>query len=126
MATHAIGNGTRNMLLNVPIDEKNFWGRLAFLAIQLGKAKSVGDFQKQVLEAGLEKMDGDAAFQLRLIRKRYYGTTASLLLGGLMLWQAAAAVVNNDRDAARRTRVVRGLKPVIRKDGGMDFDFCTV
>lgn len=111
MATHAIGTGTANLSINVPVDERDFWGRLAFQAIERGEAKSVGDFQRQVLANGLEAMDPERSLHLREIRTRYYsGALAALMIAASVLtWfgHSTAEPMVRRVSAARAVRIGR-------------------
>jgi hypothetical protein len=110
--TNPIGSGTANLSINVPLDERRLWGRLAFLAIERGEARSVGDYERKILAKGLEAQDPAAAARLREIRSRYYASTlaALLLVSGLSSW------FDRDQQVARRTsctvRIVRVVRAV--------------
>jgi hypothetical protein len=111
--TNPIGSGTANLSINVPLDERRLWGRLAFLAIERGEARSVGDYERKILAKGLEASDPQAAARLREIRSRYYATTLAVLLtlGSISSWFSASS-----GEAARRTsstvRIVRVVRAV--------------
>jgi hypothetical protein len=113
MPTHPIGSGTANLSINVPIDERTLWGRLGFLAVERGEAKSVSDFERKVLAKGLEAIDPAAAARLREIRSRYYaGTLAALLLASVAFpWFGSAA----DDTAARRSSSTVGVRLTVRR-----------
>ena len=66
--THPLGSGTVNIAVNVPTDERSFWGQMAFR-----QGKSVADLQRKYALKGLEIESAEDAAKLRDIRKRYYG-----------------------------------------------------
>jgi hypothetical protein len=110
MPTHPLGSGTANLSINVPLDERALWGRLGFLAVERGEAKSIADYQRQVIAAGLEKTDPTSAARLREIRSRYYaGTLAALLLASACSSWFGVLV-----DTARRSYSTVGVRLVAR------------
>jgi hypothetical protein len=58
---------TETMSINVSREEATFWRKLAFSK----GARSRGTLQKDLLLAGLEKMDLEAAEHLKKIRQRF-------------------------------------------------------
>jgi hypothetical protein len=111
--SHTIGTGTRNLSVNVPTDERELWGQIAFTFVQSGEAKSTGDFLRRVLLRGLEATDKRSAAKLKEIRVKYYAGTLTLLLAlsTLLSWVDSFAVTAL-RAGAQRVKVVgrRGPK----------------
>jgi hypothetical protein len=95
MSTNAIGTGTCNISINLPVDERSILGRLAF---RMG-FRSVGELNRHLIEAGLEKVDPQAAQEVKEIRRRYYGAA---MLGAFLL-----AVVWGHDEARRPSSRVR-------------------
>jgi hypothetical protein len=110
MPTHPIGSGTANLSINVPLDERALWGRLGFLAVERGEARSVGDFERRVLLKGLEAVDPEAAAKLKEIRIRYYaGILAALIVASL-----CSSWFGGDSATARRSPSTVGIRRVVR------------
>lgn len=103
MATNAIGTGTANFPVNVPVDERDFWRDLAARS----GAKSSGDLLRRMLLRGLEAHSKRDAETLREIRRRYYG--AALLALGLWIAVSGASEAMRPARACRitRTRTMR-------------------
>lgn len=101
--TNAIGTGTANLSVNVPIDERAELGRLAF---RLG-FKSTGHFLRALVLKGLEQEHPDAARRVKEVRRAYYG---SVMLGVFL----AAFVLGHDdlRRPSRRNRMEESREEV--------------
>jgi hypothetical protein len=114
MSTHALGTGTRNLSINIPVDERDELGRLGFQAVEQGAARSIGDWLRSVLLAGLEHENPKAAAKVRQIRRQYYGTAALLAVLAWGSWQAAQP--GNRMEPLRRatTRISMTLRVVRR------------
>lgn len=67
--TNAIGSGTVNIAVNVPRDERDLLGQIAFRS----GARSVGAFLRRCVAEQLEREDPASAARLRQIRRQYYG-----------------------------------------------------
>jgi hypothetical protein len=74
--TNAIGTGTVNLSLNLPIDERAELGRAAMRA---GFA-SVGAFVRSLYLKGAEAHDKELASQIKEVRRKYYGAAFLVLL----------------------------------------------
>ena len=121
MPTNPIGSGTVNLSINVPADERALWGRLGFMAVERGEARSVGDFERRVLLKGLEALDPDAAAKLKEIRIRYYaGILAALVVLSTFPWFGFV-----DDGAARRSSSTIGIRFAIRA-GRQELEAITV
>lgn len=121
--TNAIGTGTCNLPVNVPVDERAFWGKLATEA----GAKSVGELHRIMWLLGLQQAFPGKAEELREIRRRYYGAVMMFLFCGAL----AASWVNHNGDikrrvASRRARTVRvsrgGRVGAGFRDSGLEFN----
>jgi len=66
MATNSIGSGTRNISINVPVDERDLLGKVVF-----AEGLSVGELVRKAYLAGL---DARTAQEIREIRRKYYGS----------------------------------------------------
>lgn len=94
--TNPLGTGTCNLSVNVPTDERQVIGQLAF---RLG-FKSVGDFMRHLVLSGLEREDTQSAQTVREIRRRYYGAAM------LVLFLSAIVLGHSDfRRCRTRTRI---------------------
>src|SRR4051812_10338198 len=83
MATNSIGKGTCNFPLNMPIEERSVWGRLAFNA----NAKSVGSYIRELALKALESQDKTSAEVIAKIRKQRMALV--MLIVGMPLILAA-------------------------------------
>lgn len=81
LMTHPIGTSTCNITINVPKDERDILGRAAFAA----GSKSVGDFLRVLILAGLETKDHASAERLRQVRREYYGTVMLVIFCGALM-----------------------------------------
>jgi hypothetical protein len=106
MATHALGSGTCNLPINFKVEERNLLGQLAFQQIQNGKARSVGDFIKQLILRGVEAESPEAAMRIRAIRN---GITGSALLLTLFFGMARTWLGADTDDFRPPSRIVRVL-----------------
>lgn len=97
--THFIGHGTANLSLNIPRDERDLWGKIAFRK----GAKSVGAFCKRMMLRGLEIEDAIEAARLKAVRRQYYGAACAVLCLSVLL----ASVIFGDRHDLRRARRAR-------------------
>jgi hypothetical protein len=115
MAAHPIGQGTVNLTVNVPRDERSFWGRLAFLAVQSGECNSTGDYIRLLLLRGLAAENQGKAVELKEIRRRHHveartrvcagALTAMLFFAVFQSW--AGGDIEPMRRASRSVRVRR-------------------
>jgi len=103
MSTHALGTGTQNINVNAPVDFKTLLGQLA-----AKHGQTMGEWLRSVIPAGVEKEDPQAAQQLRVSLKQYYGSLAFLLLSFLYLQPSAMA--GDDTELRRPDR-----RPAIRQ-----------
>ena len=71
--TNDIGTGTKNIVINVPVDEQMLLGKLSVKF----QAKSVGDSMRRLTLLGLQTIDSEAAKELASIREQYYGKPPS-------------------------------------------------
>jgi hypothetical protein len=120
MPTNPIGFGTANLNINMPLSEKQLWGRLAFQAISRGEARSVGDYSRQLLAKGLEVTDPESALRLREIRNRYYaGSLAALFVASFLVsWLGGS-----DGDSVRRSASMRTIRRVAEgREGRLEFE----
>ncbi|HYG22757.1 MAG TPA: hypothetical protein VEH04_08250 [Verrucomicrobiae bacterium] len=74
--TNAIGTGTANLSINIPLDERSELGRAA---VREG-CKSVGEFVRKLVLAGAEVKHPELAVQLKEVRRKYYGGTMLILI----------------------------------------------
>lgn len=81
MPTNAIGTGTANFNINIPLGEREILGRAAYAAA----SKSVGDFIRRLVLRGLELENPEAAQRVREIRKQYYGAAMLLVLSAALI-----------------------------------------
>lgn len=94
MSTHAIGTGTCNVPINLPIDVREILGRSA-----VGHAaRSTGEWARRLILKGLEAEDPSAALAMRAALRRYYGAALLVLF--------LAFVLPTSQDM-RRARTVR-------------------
>ena len=100
MPTHAIGTGTQNINLNLPVDEKAIWGKVAF---RLGFRSTGSLFRKSSL-LGLEQIDPQAAAEIKATRIKYYGSAALLCV--FMLTFAS----HDEMTRARRGRRIEEVR----------------
>lgn len=111
MPTNAIGTGTVNLALNIPRDERLLLGRLA----QEAGAKSVGEFVRQTLLAGLAVTNRGAADSVKAIRRHYYGTMNVMLAILSLSALFTATTMRRPTRTARATtvRTVRSRKETV-------------
>ena len=102
MATNALGTGTVNLPINIPMDERLAIGKAAFKH----GAKSVGEYVRKLIMLGLEADDKLTAREVKEIRRKYYGMAHAVCGVGIILFLAFFC----DDDTARRSRRVRSSK----------------
>lgn len=95
MATKAIGTGTRNLSLNVPVDEREFYRSLA------GPGEHLADVLRRLLAKGAELENAAKVVELKNIRRRYYGTVNTLLA------MLSLSALFSGADMRRPARMVR-------------------
>jgi hypothetical protein len=111
MPTHAIGSGTVNMPVNMPIDERSILGRVA------GPGR-MGEFFREMYLVGLRIRHPEVARRIEEVRAKYYGNkaeidraAASSVLLALVLLVTALEWLGADQDLrrprAQRVRVCR-------------------
>lgn len=106
--THAIGTGTANLSINVPVDERDFLR--AFAASE--DSRSMGDFLRQIILDGIRAHNALAADQLINIRRRYYGAA----LAALFVLLTAHAWFTGHTEDFRRPRTARITRTVRRAE----------
>lgn len=67
--TNALGTGTVNLPVNIPVDERLALGKAALKS----GARSVGDYVRKLILLGLEADNKLTAREVREIRRKYYG-----------------------------------------------------
>lgn len=106
--TNEIGTGTRNITVNAPTDEREFWGDLSAAM----NVRSVGDLHRAMLLKGLEQIRPDKAKELKAIRQRYYGAALLVML--------LAALASGAGREIRQAKVVRPIRTVRRVEMEME------
>jgi hypothetical protein len=102
--TNAIGTGTVNLSLNLPVDERAELGRAA---VRAGFA-SVGAFVRSLLLKGAETQDAELATQIKEVRRRYYGAAFLVLFcASLALSWVSGDQMQMRRAQGQRVRVRR-------------------
>lgn len=82
--TNAIGTGTANLAINIPVDERAALGRAAVAA----GAKSVGEYLRGLWLAGAKAENPELAKEISQVRRQYYGAAlmalfmCALVMGG--------------------------------------------
>jgi hypothetical protein len=104
--TNDIGTGTRNIGINVPTDEKDFWAKVA----RSFNVRSIGELHRVLLLDGLATRDPEKAAELREIRRRYYGSTLLVIICASMLTFGGVAVRRGSRIGNTRTTAVRPVR----------------
>lgn len=94
--SHCIGSGTVNLSINVPRDERDVWGKIAFRR----GAKSVGEFCKKMMLRGLEMEDAPSAAKLKAVRRQYYGMACAVVCLSVFL----VSLICGDKNDVRRAR----------------------
>lgn len=93
--TNPLGTGTRNLSVNLPVDELALLGKAAFQA-----GKSIGHFVRDLLFLGAKSKSPELAAKVAEVRRRYYG---AVLLGLFV----AMLAFNHDLDLRRPSRTAR-------------------
>lgn len=102
MATHALGANTGNLSINLPREERQIWGHVAFDE----DARSTGDFIRRMALVGLRSVRPEAAAQISEIRSKRRAARSGVLLG-LFLVGLASGDLGEIRRAPRGVRVGR-------------------
>lgn len=110
MATHSIGNGTRNLTVNLFADQARIIGRLAY---QSG-ARSVNDFVRHALIKAVEYEHPAEALELRRAESRRRAMAVVLLVAGAM---TVAVQFFSELDLRRAPRAGVRIARIARQEG---------
>ena len=104
--THALGTGTCNLPINLPVDERTILGQSAFRA----GARSIGAYARHLMLLGLERENSEAAARVKEIRQRYYGAALAVIFMALMLHSWVVGTDETMRQTRTSVRVVRRVE----------------
>lgn len=116
MSTHAIGRGTVNFNINMPEEERNLYGKIAF-----DEDRPTGSLLRILLREGLRARYPDRAAVLDKIRRtahRVIESATILFLGCSILWQT----IHFAQDMRRPTKGKISIRKLaLRKPGELGF-----
>lgn len=109
MPTHALGQGTSNVVFNVPTEEKAEYGRLAN---RLGI--SVGEFIRRAVAKKAAEVDAASALRIAAARSRRASFLASHVPTLVALGIFAVGYLTGHSDLRRPIRSVQNVRSIRR------------
>ncbi len=98
MSTHSIGSDTCNFPVNMPVDERMVWGRLAFM-----NGRSIGAEIRRLALAGLKHESPVTAAQIEQIRRTRKQRLAAIVCLCASLITFWVSMQPGDHDKLRRS-----------------------